>query len=64
MKKKLLLASILTLILWIMGFLVLRLPASVHILLALSALLYVRSLLHTSESATQKYYRTKNRNTN
>jgi multisubunit Na+/H+ antiporter MnhC subunit len=52
------LLSITIMTLWIIGFFILKLPMAVHLLLALSILIYIRSLLHISSSVTQKYYRT------
>ncbi len=59
MKKILLLCSITVITLWIIGYFILKLPPAIHILLAVSILIYIRSLLVISDSATQKYYRTK-----
>jgi hypothetical protein len=43
--------------LWIIGYFILKLPPAIHLLLALSLLVYIRSLLHISSSSTEKYYR-------
>ncbi len=43
---------------WIIGFFILKLPSVVHTLLLLSVVLYIRSLMHNSVSASQKFYRT------
>lgn len=56
MKKIFLLLSITVMTAWIIGFFILRMPAAVHVLLALSIVLYIRSLLHVSSTAVQKYY--------
>jgi hypothetical protein len=64
MKKMLLLSSIILVGIWITGFFIFRFPPAIHILLALSVLVYVRSLLHAAETPTQKYYRAKSRKTN
>lgn len=56
MKKILLLLSITVMTVWIIGFFILRMPPAVHVLLALSIVLYIRSLVHISTTATQKYY--------
>jgi len=52
------LLSIAIMTLWIIGFFILKLSMGVHLLLALSILIYIRSLLHISPSVTEKYYRT------
>lgn len=57
MKKALLLISITLMTLWIVGFFILKLPSLIHVLLASSMLLYIRSLMTVSDSATQKYYK-------
>ena len=61
MKKILLLLSIIIMTLWIIGFFILKLPMGIHLLLALSLLIYIRSLLHISPSVSEKYYRTEKR---
>jgi hypothetical protein len=57
MKKSLLVLSITLMTLWIVGFFILNLPSLIHVLLASSMLLYIRSLMTVSDSATQKYYK-------
>lgn len=57
MKRTLMLLSITIMTLWIIGFFILKLPSSVHILLVISLLVYIRSLLYISSSPTEKYYR-------
>ena len=57
MKKKLLLLSISVMTLWIIGFFLLKMSPLIHALFAISILLYIRSMLCISDSATQKYYR-------
>lgn len=56
MKKILLSLSIIIMTIWIVGFFILKLPPAVHILLVLSVLIYIRSLLHITDSTAQKYY--------
>ena len=58
MKKILLLLSITIITLWIIGFFILKLPPAIHILLAVSILVYIRSLWADNDPAAQKYYRT------
>jgi hypothetical protein len=53
MKKTLLVLSITTMTLWIIGFFILKLPPVVHIFLATSLLIYVRSLLYINNSSSQ-----------
>jgi 1,4-dihydroxy-2-naphthoate octaprenyltransferase len=56
MKKVLMLLSISIMTLWIVCFLILKMPPAIHILLIVSLLLYIRSLLHINSSVTQKFY--------
>lgn len=56
MKKILLSLSIIIMTFWIVGFFVLDLPPAVHLLLVVSILIYIRSLLHITDSTAQKYY--------
>lgn len=64
MKKILLLSSILMMAIWIAGYFIFRLAFAIHILLVVSVLLYIRSLLYTEETATQKYFRVNSRRNN
>jgi hypothetical protein len=64
MKKILLLSSILIMAIWIAGYFIFRLSFGIHILLVLSVFLYIRSLLYTEETTTQKYFRVKSRRSN
>lgn len=57
MKKVLLVISITLMTLWIIGVFLLKLPPLVHVLLASSMLLYIRSLMTGSDSPTEKYYK-------
>jgi uncharacterized sodium:solute symporter family permease YidK len=56
MKKVLLLLSISIITLWIIGFFILKLPPAIHILLAVSILIYIRSLWAVNNPGAQKYY--------
>ncbi len=56
MKKIFLLLSIIVMTAWIVGFFLLKTSSSIHVLLALSIVLYIRSLLQINTSVTQKYY--------
>lgn len=56
MKKILLLLSVMVMTVWIIGFFILKLPPAVHVLLALSIVLYIRSLVHINSSATEKFF--------
>jgi hypothetical protein len=56
MKKAFLLLSITVMTAWIIGFFILRMSPAVHVLLALSIVLYIRSLVHIGSTPAQKYF--------
>ncbi len=57
MKIVLLLMSSILITVWIIGFFILGLPPAIHILLAVSIVIYIRSIFSGNDSVTQKYYR-------
>ena len=57
MKKVLLLVSSLLITIWVIGYFILGLPPAIHILLAASIVIYIRSVFTSTDSVAQKYYR-------
>jgi 1,4-dihydroxy-2-naphthoate octaprenyltransferase len=61
MKKTLFALSILLIIVWVIGFFLLKMSSVVHVLIFLSFFIYIRSLLYNNNSTMQAYYGTGNK---
>ncbi len=54
MKNTLFYLSLVLMVLWIIGFLVLKLQMTVHILLFLSLIIYIRSVLFINNNSSER----------